>query len=94
MHRCAQMLHDIMEEVQRRSEASIPATWGEWEADQEEEEEECHLWALQNGDFLSPLPHLPHPPHLMKEVGKLEETEQESRMDLMGPDPTEAWIGK
>lgn len=54
----------------------------------------CHLWALQNGDFLSPLPHLPHPPHLMKEVGKLEETEQESRMDLMGPDPTEAWIGK
>lgn len=29
----AQMLHDIMEEVQRRSEASIPATWGEWEAD-------------------------------------------------------------
>lgn len=29
----AQTLHDIMEEVQRRSEASIPATWGEWEAD-------------------------------------------------------------
>lgn len=29
----AQKLHDIMEEVQRRSEASIPATWGEWEAD-------------------------------------------------------------
>lgn len=33
MHRFAQMLHDIMEEVQRRSEESIPATWGEWEAD-------------------------------------------------------------
>lgn len=29
----AQMLHDILEGVQRRSEASIPATWGEWEAD-------------------------------------------------------------
>lgn len=70
----------IYRRAEKCSEGSIPATWGEAEA---EEEEGGHPWALQNGGFLSPPPHLPHPPPppLREEVEWCGEIEGEKRMD-------------